>query len=136
QLLKTLPLEIKPEAICVAKDGSIFAAGEGRLLKLDATGKVLASANSPVAKETVSINTETEEMVKQMAKQSRRPFQEELARMKTSLEQRRANVTGLAVTEQDVFMAVPAPSDFTFRVYRFTQSLTEPKLVVEKLRGC
>ena len=136
ELLKTVPLEIKPEAICVAKDGSIFTAGEGRLLKLDANGKVLASANSPVAKEAVSISTETEEMVKQMARQSRRPFQEELTRMKTNLEQRRANVTGLAVTEQDVFVAVPAPSDFTFRVYRFSHSLAEPKLVVEKLRGC
>ena len=33
-------------------------------------------------------------------------------------------------------MAVPAPSDFTFRVYRFSHALSEPKLVVEKLRGC
>ena len=35
-----------------------------------------------------------------------------------------------------VFLAVPAPSDFTFRVYRFNHALQEPKLVVEKLRGC
>jgi hypothetical protein len=33
-------------------------------------------------------------------------------------------------------MAVPSPSDFSFRVYRFTRGLTEPKLVVDKLRGC
>jgi len=45
ELLKTLPLEIQPEAVCVGADGTIFAAGQGRLLKLDATGKVLASAN-------------------------------------------------------------------------------------------
>ena len=56
--------------------------------------------------------------------------------MKTNLERRRAEVTGLAVTDQDVFMAVPAPSDFTYRVYRFSHALQEPKLVVEKLRGC
>ena len=43
ELLKTLPLDIKPSAICVAKDGSIFVAGDGRVLKLEATGKVLAS---------------------------------------------------------------------------------------------
>ena len=40
ELLKTLPLEIAPEAICVAKDGHIFTAGEGLLLKLDATARV------------------------------------------------------------------------------------------------
>jgi len=33
-------------------------------------------------------------------------------------------------------MAVPSPSDFTFRVYRFDLALQNPKAVVEKLRGC
>jgi hypothetical protein len=132
ELLKTLPLEIKPGAICVAKDGSIFAAGDGRVLKLDANGKVLASAASPVAKVPVSITKETEEMLKQ----SGRPLKAEMERMKTSLEQRRSEVTGLAVTAQDVFMAVPSPNEFTSRVYRFDHALENPKLVVEKLRGC
>jgi hypothetical protein len=120
----------------VAKDGSIFVAGDGRVLKLDATGKVLASAESPVAKTPVTISKETEEMVKEMATQTRRPFKEQLASMKLGLEQRRADVTGLAVTDQDVFMAVPSPTDFTFRVYRLDHALQNPKLVVERLRGC
>jgi hypothetical protein len=136
ELLRTLPLTIAPEAICVGKNGQIFAAGEGRLLKLDSDGKVLASAESPVAGEKIIITKETEEMVRQMTQQSRRSFSEELAQMKTTLEKRRSNVTGLSVTDQDLFMAVPAPSDFTYRVYRFSHALTEPKLVVEKLRGC
>jgi hypothetical protein len=132
ELLKTMPLGIKPGAIGVAKDGSIFVAGDGQLLKLDATGKVLATAASPVAKEPVVIGKELEAMLKE----SGRPIQEELDRMKISLETRRSDVTGLAVTDQDVFMAVPAPSDFTFRVYRFDHALNNQKLVVEKLRGC
>jgi hypothetical protein len=135
-LLKTFPLEITPEAIGVGSDGMIFAAGEGKLLKLDDSGKVVASVASPVAKETVTITKETEDMVREMVKQNNRPFKDELAKIKTSLEKRRSNVTGLAVTDQDVFMAVPAPSDFSFRVYRFNHDLSEPKLVVEKLRGC
>jgi hypothetical protein len=85
-----------------------------------------------VASEPVFITAEMEEMIKQ----SGRPVDEERERMKTSLERRRADVTGLAVTEQDVFMAVGAPSDFTYRVYRFDRALENPKLVVEKLRGC
>lgn len=136
ELLKTLSLEIKPSAIGLAKDGSIFVAGEGRVLKLDAEGKVLASAESPVAKESVSISKETEDMVKEMAKQNNRSFKAELATMKKSLEKRRADVTGLAVTDEDVFIAVPSPTDFTFRAYRFDQTLANPKLVVDKLRGC
>lgn len=136
ELLKTIPVEIKPTAICVAGDESMFVAGEGKVLKLDKTGKVLASATSPVAGEAVSISPELEEMIKEMASQNKRPVSEEKARMKTSLEKRRSDVTGLAVTDEDVFMAVPAPNDFTFRVYRFTHALADPKLVVEKLRGC
>jgi len=135
-LLKTLPLDIKPEAICVAGDGSIFAAGDGKILKLDQSGKVIASADSPVAREAVVMDKEVEDMVKDTAKQTRSSYKDQLAKMKTSLENRRSNVTGLAVTDQDVFMAVPAPSDFSFRVYRFNHDLAEPKLVVEKLRGC
>jgi hypothetical protein len=136
ELLKTMPLEISPTAICVAKDGAIFVAGDGRLLKLDATGKVLASAASPVANDRVTISKEVEDMVKEMVKESKRSYKDEIARMKTTLEQRRATVTGLAATEEDVFMVVPATSDFTYRVYRFSHALEKPKLVVEKLRGC
>jgi hypothetical protein len=136
ELLTTFPLEIRPGAICVAKDGSIFVAGDGKILKLDAAGKVLASAPSPVANEPVVIGKETEDMVREMVKQSKKSFKEELAHMKTNLEHRRAEVTGLAVTDQDVFMAVGAPSDFSYRVYRLSHALAEPKLVVEKLRGC
>jgi hypothetical protein len=136
ELLKTLPLDIQPGAICVAKDGSIFVAGDSRVLKLDAAGKVLASADSPVAKEKVVIGKETEEMVRQMSSQQHRPFEQALAEMKTNLEQRRADVTGLAVTDEDLFMAAPSASDFTFRVYRFDHELKNPKLIVEKLRGC
>lgn len=136
KLLATWPLEIRPGAVCVAKDGMIFVAGDGRVQKLDATGKVLASAASPVAQEPVSLSQEMEEMLKESAKHSRRSLDEERKSMKDNLEKRRAEVTGLAVTDQDVFMAVGAPSDFTYRVYRFDHALEKPKLVVEKLRGC
>ena len=64
-LLKTWPLEIKPTAICVAKDGNIFVAGDGKLLKLDAAGKVLASVASPVADIPVVITEEMEKMLKE-----------------------------------------------------------------------
>lgn len=136
KLLKTWPLEIKPTAIAVAKDRSIFVAGEGKLLKLDATGKVLASGMAPSASEPVVITKEIEEMVKQMIKQTKQSYDAALKSMKTSLENRRIDVTGLAATEQDVFMVLGSPTDFGYRVYRFDHALANPKLVVDKLRGC
>jgi hypothetical protein len=136
KLLKTLPLEIKPGAVCVVKDGSIFVAGDGKLLKLDPAGKVLASAPSPVAAEPVVMSKEMENQFAQQAQAMKRPVAEVKQQMVSSLENRRNEVNGLAATDQDVFMTVGAPSDFTFRVYRFDHALQNPKLVVEKLRGC
>jgi len=136
KVLRTMKLTIRPGAACVATDGAIFVAGDGRVLKLDKDGKMLAAADSPVANEKVAISKETEEMVQEMAKQNHRNVKEELDQMKRTLEQRRAEVTGLTVTDQDVFMAVPSPSDFSFRVYRLNLALQNPTLVVDKLRGC
>ena len=135
-LLKTLPLKIKPAAVAVAKDGAIFVAGEGQIQKLDAAGKVLASAKSPVADEPVTISKETEEMIKEMVKQTKRSFEQEKANMKSSLERRRSDFAALAVSGEDLFVTVGASSEFTYRVYRLNHALEQPKLVVEKLRGC
>lgn len=136
ELLKTWPLEIKPAAICVAKDGNIFVAGDGKLLKLDATGKELAAIASPVADIPVVISEEIEKMLKESRQDTGRTLEQEKELMKNSLERRRSDVTGVTVTDQDVFMAVPTPNAFTYQVYRFDHNLQNAKLVVEKLRGC
>ena len=136
KLLKTLPLEIKPGAVCVVKDGSMIVAGDGKLLKLDPAGKVLASAPSPVAGEPVVLTKELENSLAENARITKRSVEQVKQQTLTSLENRRKEVNGLAVTDQDVFMTVGAPSDYTFRVYRFDHALQNPKLVVEKLRGC
>lgn len=41
------PLAFTPQAICTAPDGAVFAAGNGRMAKLDAWGKTLAGADIP-----------------------------------------------------------------------------------------
>ena len=136
KLRESFSIDIAPSAICTGPEDSIFVAGEGRVLKLDSKGKVLATGESPVAKEVTTVTKEFEDMVKEMAKGNRRSYEQELASMKTQLEKRRTDVTGLAATDEDVFMATPSANDFTYRIYRFDQKLALPKLVVEKLRGC
>jgi hypothetical protein len=136
KLVKTLPLEINPGVVCAIKDGSIFVAGDGKLLKLDPAGKVLASAPSPVTVEPVEISKEMEDMIAQQAEAMHRQAAAVKQEMKSSLESRRKEANGLAATDKDVFMTVGAPNDFTYRVYRFDDALQNSKLVVEKLRGC
>lgn len=124
------PCELR--AICVSPNGRIFAAGSGRVLRLDAEGRVIASVETPVANAPVAITEETKEMLKQQ----NRLNPSELEKMKKTLERRRADVTGIAATETDVFVVCPSPSEFSYRVYRFDHDFKESKLILEKLRGC
>jgi len=130
--IATWPVEKKVTAIGVGRDGAIFAAGSGRILRLDQAGKVTASAVSPVAAVPVVMGADVEEMLKQMHIDN----DDQRRKMKEQLERRRADCTGLAVTDQDVFVCVPTPNDFTYCVYRFDHDLKNSKLIVEKLRGC
>lgn len=132
ELLDTWPIDIRPAAICAAKDGTIYVGGEGRVLKLDATGKVLASVASPVADLPVDMSSEMLELMDP----SLRSQPAEVERMRANLERRRGDVTGLTVTDQDVFLSVPAPNDFTYQVYRMDRDLQASERVVDKLRGC
>ena len=47
---------------------------------------------------------------------------------------RRSDVTGIAVTDKDVFVAMRGRTGYD--VYRLSHDLAEPKKIVEKLRGC
>ncbi|MCX8090293.1 MAG: hypothetical protein N3I86_05065 [Verrucomicrobiae bacterium] len=132
ECLNAWPQPCKLQAICVSPNGHIFAAGSGRVLRLDAEGRVVASVETPVANAPVAITPEIEEILKQQ----NRLNPTELEKMKKSLERRRADVPGIAATETDVFVVCPTPSDFAYRIYRFDHDLKESKLVLEKLRGC
>lgn len=136
QLRHTWPLAIQPGAAAVASDDTIYVGGSGQILRLDPAGRVLTQVETPVAQAEVTLTAEVEEMVRQQARETQESFESARQQMLDSLKHRRADVTGLAVTERDVFVAVPSPTDFTYRVYRFTRGLTEPTLIVEKLRGC
>lgn len=47
KLLATWPLEVTPQAVNVAPDGTVYCGGQGRLARLDPKGKVLQVADAP-----------------------------------------------------------------------------------------
>jgi sugar lactone lactonase YvrE len=47
KLLTSWPLEITPQAVNVAPDGSIYAGGQGKIAKLDGKGNVLLTVDAP-----------------------------------------------------------------------------------------
>ncbi len=130
-LLATWPLPATPQAISVDPDGTIYLGGAGKLEKLDATGKVLASANSPIHDAPLALDRPALESL------AGKPLNDrEYEMYKKIMIGRKSSITGMAVTGDDVFVACPSPSDFAYRVYRFDRQLKNAKLVIQSLHGC
>ena len=163
KLLKSWPLEFKPQAICVANNGEIFVGGAGRLAKLDQNGKVLAMAESPAVavektepkketdgdKDTEKKKTEKEEtaltkvatsILRALGFRSKEweeeRAKEEAARVAAAMIRRAREVTGIAVTGDDLFVARPMVKSWGYAVWRTNRQFTEPKRIIKGLRGC
>jgi sugar lactone lactonase YvrE len=132
KLLQQWKLETQPQAICVDRQGTIYAGGGGRLYKLDAAGRVVASADAPVLAEKFKVDAA---LLKSL-KQDRKMTDEDIAAYTKSLARRSAEFTGMAVTERDLFVVCPSPSDYGYMIYRMDHDFKNAKLIVKGLRGC
>ncbi len=149
KLVTAWSLQAKPEAICVHRDGTIFVGGAGQLTKLDQRGNALATADLMALTE---LEPEQEEPAEEVAGK-KSSILEALAKALISaapvpkpggtisdLQQvprpRRNNVTGIAVSDQDLFVACPAPKGSGYAVYRMDHNFENAELIVEGLRGC
>lgn len=199
-LLKTWPMNFKPEAICVAADGTIFVAGAGRMAKLDQHGSILLEAATPQMAELPSMpslsvkktptkedkaaetagkkrlaelkaklekaqkayrkaiddnrlpTNPTSEQIKERQQKLKGPRDALVAAQKESQDagvspdaraaqqraeiQRKATIAGIAVTKNDVFVSCSMTKGYGFAVWRVDRNFTNPKRIIEGLRGC
>ena len=108
----TIKTAFGPESIDVTDDGAIYCGGQGQLVKMDASGKVLATAEMPkIAKAT------------------------DTSRRGRGKAQR---VSGLAVGDKYVYTAFGAGWSLgsKSKLLRFDPDLKHPKLLAEDLRCC
>ena len=195
KLLDTWKLEVTPQAIGVAPDGTVFAGGVGRIVHLSADGKVLASADAPAVADLPplpeipeeeeedeearkareeeaskireklnsvreTVNTKWREIMKiedpkeRLAAQDAfqktladyRELSGKLSELTTSKRTlalrarstalRKLGITGMAVTEKDVFVACPQAEGYGYAVYRVNYDLKKSKKLIDGLRGC
>ncbi len=101
-----------PEAMDVARDGTIYCGGEGQLAKLTIEGQVVKKARMP------------------------RPGAEESRPRRGRF--RPPRISGMAVTGRDLFVAVGAGWSLgsRSRLYRFDLDLANPKVLATDLRCC
>lgn len=113
ELKAKIQLEFGAEAIALAPDGTIYCGGQNVLAKLDGTGKLLKSAAIP------------EEFVPKLSEKRRR-------------RSRGPRVSGLAVTERDVFVACGSGWSMgsKSKLFRVNRDLEDPQPLADGLRGC
>ena len=133
KLIKTWPVQVAPQAICVEQDGSILVAGDGRIQRLDAEGKVLATAKTPAANAPPPSDDDFKALAKRYGGDASKAVVEKYKRALTS---RRLDVAGLAADGADIFLTGPSALDWSYCVYRVDRNFENPKVIVEKLSGC
>ena len=113
KLLDTIELEFGPESIDVAPDGTIYCGGQGRLARLDKTGKLLKTVDVPE-----NAATPPSEMRRAWSQPQR--------------------ISGIAVSGNDLFVAFGSGWSLgsKSKLFRFNRELEDPQLLAEGLRGC
>jgi hypothetical protein len=141
ELLKTWPMAFRPEAICVAADGAIYVGGDGRLAKLDQEGRVLAAAASPaVVRQEPTADPKA--AARTGDKQASTPpkesaaSDEEAKAVEAALAERTKRVTGIAVTDRDLFLCCPMRKAWSYAVWRTDHNFGQARKIVEGLIGC
>lgn len=132
KFLTMWPLSFGPEAITLAPSGKVFVGGNGQLARLSADGTVEASGASPALATPMMSDDEIRELIKDWDTGGANKFES----YKKRLEGRRNDITGLAATDRDVFVACAAPKGFSYAAYRVDPEFKDQKLVVKKLSGC
>lgn len=133
KLTQTWALKTEPQALCLDQDGTVIVGGGGQIARLDRTGKVLASAPTPVADQALPPDADLQELAKRFGTGTP---ETRLRELKGFLTNRRTQVTGVATSGEDVFLACPSTKDYSYVVYRLDKEFKHPKLIIEKLSGC
>jgi hypothetical protein len=160
KLLRTWNLDFKPQAICVHRDGTIFVAGDGRLAKLSPEGKTLSSGELPgIAEMKAKANQEAQKSGDQTPVQVETKQQsggliggllrafgliddtaglspQDAAALAAITAQSKREITGIAVTDQDLFVACRASEGSGYAVWRMDHNFQNPKQIVAQLSGC
>ena len=115
EVTSTIEVPFTPEALDRAADGALYCGGQGRLAKLDASGRLLKSVSVPE-------DEATEAPVSPRRRGQARPRQ----------------VSGIAVGDSDLFVAFGSgwSTGSKSKLYRFDLELENPVQLAEGLRGC
>jgi len=151
EILDIWRVGITPQALSVDQDGSVYAAGQGRVIKLDKEGRELMRAVAPHVQsspelmavlegnrpESEPAKTATQEEKKTLLKSILDNMQiKSSAAPDNSALLRKLAVNGMAVSRNAVYITCPQPKGYGFAIYQMTKDLQKPEMVTKGLSGC
>jgi hypothetical protein len=87
KLLETIQLEFAATAIDVDSAGNIYVAGNGKVSKLAADGRVLATSKTPNIQDTAQLKKELEQAAKEQRERMLKSYTDLVDRLETQLQQ-------------------------------------------------
>lgn len=158
----TIELPFQPEALDVAADGTLYCGGQGQLAKLSADGRILKTQSVPDDVAPGATDQPSAEPPKPAPESKSRtdgakaapnaegsgdkpkPAAEDAAEKPKLAPPRRRrkprpkHISGIAVTDRDVFVAFGSGWSLgsKSKLYRFDLELENPHAIAEGLRGC
>ena len=123
------PVPVKPEAVNVAPDGTVYVAGNGRLLKLDPQGKVVLQKEAPHAAALRSDATKLRDEVVAQAKQRLEIMGRQEGLYKRQIERLQAELKKLTDKPAETLTDVDKK-----RIESYTNSIPQYERAIESVR--
>jgi len=141
---------ITPKALCVGKDGTVYVGGGGKLGKIDSNGVTFQTAASPSYVEATGAKWQPSDgpnPASSPAPKGKQPSgkksasdpvksggQQELAAKLEGVARSKTDITSIAVTEQELFVACKAKTGYA--VYAMDHDFRRPRKIASNLSGC
>ena len=150
EILDIWRLSITPQALTVDKDGTVYAAGQGMVIKLDKDGREIQSAVAPHVQaseellavlnrnkgESVPEKPKVKEGKKSLLKSITDSLRPKSSGSNNSALRRKLAVNGMAVNDSAVYITCPQPKGYGYAIYQMTKDLKDPEMITKGLRGC
>ena len=133
-----IELPFAPEALDIAADGTLYCGGQGQLAKLNADGRVLKMETVPDDVAPMATVQQPSETPKPTPKAEGAGPESKTAPPRRRRKPRPKRISGIAVTDRDVFVAFGSGWSLgsKSKLYRFDLELQNPQALADGLRGC
>ncbi|MDZ4852712.1 MAG: hypothetical protein SGI77_25765 [Pirellulaceae bacterium] len=131
-LFDSFPLNFVPQAINFAPNSKMYVAGSGKVARVALGGIVEVEIDAP----NIGNREEAIAKARKKAEEEAADVREEFEVQKKQIIDRLNNITAIAATDNEVFVACPEPVGDSYGVWRLSPDLTVEAKIIQDAHGC